>query len=84
MLKHVRGEALAINSILHLHCLLVDPSADPTMVMPIDILFKMVVAMVATEVHQCVVTHVHVRLHGGYGPWATDGSTTSLLGRHLL
>ena len=42
-LELVPSEALAIDSILHLFCLLVDPYTNPTMVVPIDILFKMVV-----------------------------------------
>ena len=42
MLKIVPGEALAFNSILQLHRLLVDPDADPAVAAPIDILLDLV------------------------------------------
>jgi len=76
-LELVPSEALAIDSILHLFCLLVDPYTNPTMVMPIDILFKMVVEhkvdhnilpSLGSEVHQCALTlRNHVQLHEGFG-----------------
>ncbi|CAL4901695.1 unnamed protein product [Urochloa decumbens] len=42
MLKTVPGEALAFNSILQLHRLLVDPDADPAVPAPIDMLLDLV------------------------------------------
>ncbi|RCV16426.1 hypothetical protein SETIT_3G137200v2 [Setaria italica] len=42
MLKIVPGEALAFNSIMQLHRLLVDPDADPAVPAPIDILLDLV------------------------------------------
>ncbi|CAN6345775.1 unnamed protein product [Urochloa humidicola] len=42
MLKIVPGEALAFNSVLQLHRLLVDPDADPAVPAPIDILLDLV------------------------------------------
>ncbi|CAL5096366.1 unnamed protein product [Urochloa decumbens] len=42
MLKAVPGEALAFNSVLQLHRLLVDPDADPAVPAPIDMLLDLV------------------------------------------
>ncbi|CAN6350128.1 unnamed protein product [Urochloa humidicola] len=42
MLKIVPGEALAFNSVLQLHRLLVDPDADPAVPAPVDILLDLV------------------------------------------
>ncbi|OEL14299.1 DELLA protein DWARF8 [Dichanthelium oligosanthes] len=52
-LKIIPGEALAINSILQLHRLLVDPDADPAVPAPIDILLDLV-----TELQPTVFTVV--------------------------
>lgn len=43
LLKPIKGEAVAINSILQLHRLLVDPDANPVVPAPIDILLKLVI-----------------------------------------
>ncbi|XP_062179515.1 protein SLENDER RICE1-LIKE 2-like [Phragmites australis] len=45
MLNLVPGEAIAVNSILQLHRILVDPDADPTVTAPIDILLNWVTAL---------------------------------------
>lgn len=51
----IKGEVMVVNSILHLHRLLMDPDADPAVPTPIDNLHRLVIKlrpMVFTVIEQ--------------------------------